>query len=136
MEHPIATAMVNSKPDPGRRAEDIDRHVAARMRERRFLLGLTQQQLAALIGVSYQQAIKYEKGLNRVASGRLYQIAQALDVEVGYFFEGMTRDNALRSAQQRLLLKLARSFVAIPIRKHQQAICRLARALADPDAEN
>jgi hypothetical protein len=46
------------------------------------------------------------------------------------------RDNAVRATpQQRLLLELARSFVAIPIRKHQDAICSLARALADPDAE-
>jgi transcriptional regulator with XRE-family HTH domain len=58
------------------------------MRERRVMLGLTQQQMAELIGVTYQQAHKYEKGINRVAAGRLYRIAQALGVEVGYFFEG------------------------------------------------
>jgi transcriptional regulator with XRE-family HTH domain len=71
------------------RPQDVDRHIGARMRERRVMLGLTQQQLAELIGVTYQQAHKYEKGLNRVAGGRLYQIAQALGVEVAHFYEGL-----------------------------------------------
>jgi transcriptional regulator with XRE-family HTH domain len=62
--------------------------VGARIRERRIMLGLTQQQLADLIGVTYQQAHKYEKGINRIAAGRLSGIAHALGVEVGYFFEG------------------------------------------------
>jgi transcriptional regulator with XRE-family HTH domain len=88
------------------------------MRERRIMLGLTQHQMAELIGVTYQQAHKYEKGINRVAAGRLYHIAQALGVKVGYFFEGLGRDNALKvTPQQRLLLELGRNFIAIPIRK-------------------
>ena len=74
---------------PRPRAQDIDRYVGARMRERRIMLGLTQQQMAELIGVTYQQAHKYEKGINRIAGGRLYTIAQALGVEVGYFYEGL-----------------------------------------------
>ena len=53
------------------------------------MLGLTQQQMAELIGVTYQQAHKYEKGINRVAAGRLCGIAGALGVEVGYFYEGL-----------------------------------------------
>ena len=134
----MATVMVKSstKPGPRRaRAQDTDRHVGARMRERRIMLGLTQHQMAELIGVTYQQAHKYEKGINRVAAGRLYHIAQALGVEVGYFFEGLGRDNAVKvTPQQRLLLELGRNFIAIPIRKHQEAICSLARTLAERDA--
>jgi len=124
------------KRGPGRPgADDVDRYVGARLRERRFLLGLTQHQLAELIGVSYQQAHKYETGLNRVSAGRLYQIAQALDTDVGYFFEGMGRDSTfMPTQQQRLLLELARDFMAIPLRSHQQGIISLARALAEPDA--
>ena len=115
--------------------QDIDRLIGARIRQRRIMLGLAQQQLAELIGVTYQQAHKYEKGINRVAAGRLYHIAQALGVEVGYLFEGLGRDNAFKATpQQRLLLELGRNFIAIPIRKHQEAICSLARALAEPDA--
>jgi transcriptional regulator with XRE-family HTH domain len=98
------------------------------------MLGLTQQQMAELIGVTYQQAHKYEKGINRIASGRLYRVAQALGVEIGYFFEGMGRNNAEATPQQRLQLELARNVISIPVRKHQEAICSLARALSDPDA--
>ena len=67
------------------RPQDTDRYVGSRMRERRIMLGLTQQQMAELIGVTYQQAHKYEKGINRIAGGRLYAIAQALGVEVSFF---------------------------------------------------
>ena len=110
------------------------------MRERRIMLGLTQQQMAELIGVTYQQAHKYEKGINRIAGGRLYQTAQALGVEVSYFYEGMADQGAKvpSTPQQRLLLELARSFLGLS-RKQQEALCSLARALAtseladDPD---
>lgn len=117
---------------PGRsRAQEVDRHVGARMRERRIMLGLTQQQMAELIGVTYQQAHKYEKGINRIAAGRLFTIAQALGVDVGYFFEGMETERDFKpTPQQRMLLELARNFIALPNRKYQEAICNLARALA------
>jgi transcriptional regulator with XRE-family HTH domain len=130
---------MNTKPSTStgsirRRAKDIDRYVGARVRARRVMLGLTQRQLAELIGVTVQQVCKYEGGSNRVASGHLYQLAQALGVGVGYFFEGMGRDDTLEvTPQQRRFLALARSFNAIPNRSHQQGIISLARALADPD---
>jgi transcriptional regulator with XRE-family HTH domain len=99
------------------------------------MLGLTQHQLAERIGVSYQQANKYETGLNRVSAGRLYQLAQALGVAVGYFFEGTGRDDTfVLTPQQQLMLELACSFIAIPNRSHQQGVISLARALAEPDA--
>jgi transcriptional regulator with XRE-family HTH domain len=101
------------------------------------VLGLTQQQMAELIGVTYQQAHKYEKGINRGAAGRLYHIARALGVDVGYFFEGLGGKNTFTAtSQQRLLLELARSFIAIPNRKHQEAICSAVRALAEPGARH
>jgi len=127
----------STKRDRGRRPpEDIDRHVASRMRARRIMLGLTQQQLAASIGVTYQQANKYESGANRITSGRLYRVAQALNTEVGYFFEGIGSDvTFIPTEQQRLLLDLARNFTAIPIRKYQELVVSLARALAAGWAE-
>ena len=127
-----------SQVGPGRsRAQDIDRFVGAKMRERRIMLGLTQQQMAELIGVTYQQAHKYEKGINRIAAGRLYTIAHALGVDVSYFFEGMDAEHAFRpTPQQRMLLELARNFINMPSRKHQEAICSLARALTDPEAKH
>ena len=114
------------------RAQDVDRHVGARIRARRIMLGLTQQQMAELIGVTYQQAHKYEKGINRVAAGRLYGIATALGVEVSYFFEGLqTADRLVPSPQQRMLLNLVHNYLNIPVREHQKAIVALARALAE-----
>lgn len=125
-------AKTSGRTGPGRsRAQDIDKHVGARMRERRVMLGLTQQQMAELIGVTYQQAHKYEKGINRIAAGRLFTIAQALGVEVSYFFEGLDTENDFKpTPQQRMLLELARNFIAMPSKKFQEALCSLARALA------
>src|SRR3712207_4998817 len=124
----MAMAGVKAKAGPGRsRAQDIDRYVGARMRERRIMLGLTQQQMAELIGVTYQQAHKYERGVNRVAAGRLYTIAQALEVEVGFFFDGLDGVQVFRpSPKQRLPLELARSFISMPNRQYQEALCSLA----------
>ena len=73
--------------DAGDLARRVDRHVGGRIRERRLELGLTQQDLAALLQISYQQVQKYETGSNRVSAGKLYAMAQALDVRPGYFFE-------------------------------------------------
>jgi transcriptional regulator with XRE-family HTH domain len=119
--------------EPSSRANDTDRHVGSRIRERRIMLGLSQQQMADMIGVTYQQAHKYERGINRISSGRLYEIAQALKVPVGYFFEGLDGsgkgENEL-SARQRMCLELARNFAQIPSEKHQEALSQLARALA------
>ncbi|SNB61352.1 Transcriptional regulator, contains XRE-family HTH domain [Arboricoccus pini] len=118
------------------RAIDADHLVSLRIRQRRIMLGLTQQHMAELIGVTYQQAHKYETGINRISAGRLYQIAQALGVEVNYFFEDLDASGGKRQPpemmpQQRMLLELARNFANIPSRKHQEALCNMARVLAD-----
>jgi transcriptional regulator with XRE-family HTH domain len=116
------------------RPQDIDRHVGARMRERRVTLGLTQQQVAELIGVTYQQAHKYEKGINRVSAGRLFSIARALGVEVGYFYEGLQLGGGfVPSPSQRMLLDLVRNFLNVPDPRHREAVAMLARALAESD---
>lgn len=68
----------------------IDHHVGQRIRRRRRLLGQTQQVLAQAVGIRFQQVQKYESGANRVSASRLYEIAEALDVPVQYFYEGLT----------------------------------------------
>jgi transcriptional regulator with XRE-family HTH domain len=106
------------------------------MRARRIMLGFTQQQLAERLGITYQQAHKYEKGLNRMAASRLHKAAQVLGVDVGYFFEGLHRADEPPSGptpQQRLLLELAENFMTLSL-EHQQAICTLVRALSDAPA--
>ncbi len=72
-----------------RTPDQIDMHVAARLRLRRTMLGVSQEALAARIGVTFQQIQKYEKGQNRVGASRLYQLAAALESPVEFFFEGL-----------------------------------------------
>ena len=132
-ERNTTTAKSTIKPNGQPGPQDVDRHIGSRLRERRTSLGLTQQQMAARIGVSYQQAHKYETGINRIAAGRLYSIARALGVEVGFFFKGLDDDREVLepTLQQRMLLELARSFIAVSNRRHQEAICMVARMLTD-----
>ncbi|MDB5456345.1 MAG: transcriptional regulator, family [Caulobacter sp.] len=70
-------------------SNDVDVHLGKRLRRRRRLLGLTQQQLAGSVGVRFQQIQKYECGANRISAARLWQLAEALDVPVGYFYDGL-----------------------------------------------
>ena len=77
----------------GGRTKRIDEHVGERIRLRRTELGLTQEQLADALDVSYQQIQKYETGANRVSAGRILEIARKLGVDVGYFFEGLSDDD-------------------------------------------
>lgn len=70
-------------PDP------VDVHVGQRLRQRRTLLGMSQEKLAAAFGVSFQQVQKYERGANRISASRLHLLTKILDVPVGYFFEGL-----------------------------------------------
>ena len=120
-----------AKPKRGRSTGAIDDYVGARIRERRIMLGLTQQQLADLIGVTYQQAHKYERGINRVSAGRLFEIARVVSVPVSYFFEGLDEEGTQPvSPRERMCLELARNFAQIPNERHQEALSQLARALA------
>ena len=69
-------------------AKKVDVHVGERLRERRSLMGYTQESLASQLSLSHQQVQKYETGANRISAGRLYELAQTLGVDVAYFFEG------------------------------------------------
>jgi transcriptional regulator with XRE-family HTH domain len=72
--------------------DEIDIHLGRRLRRRRRLLGLTQQELAHACGVRFQQVQKYECAANRMSAARLWQLAEVLEVPVSYFYEGLTRD--------------------------------------------
>ncbi len=110
--------------------QDVDRHVARMIRERRLELGLTQQQLAERSETIYQQVYRYERGLDRITAGRLHRIAEALGVGPAYFFEGLgAAPTAGQAEEVRTMLGLARDFTHLPSRRHQEAISGLARAL-------
>ena len=83
----------------------IDVHVGKRIRLRRNILHVTQQQLAEMLGLTFQQVQKYEKGLNRVGASRLWDISRVLDVPMNFFFEDMDELSAARSPRM-----LSRSF--------------------------
>ena len=73
-------------------ANPIDLHVGKRLRQRRRVLGMTQQKLADDVNIRFQQIQKYESGANRISASRLWALARALDVPVAYFFEGLEGD--------------------------------------------
>ena len=113
------------------RTLEIEQHVGSRIRQRRIMMGLTQQQLADLIGVTYQQAHKYERGINRVSAGRLFKIARVLNAPITYFYDGVGEEQPRPATpHQRMLLEIARNFGEIQNERHQEAFSQLARALA------
>lgn len=113
-------------------AHRVDVHVGTRIRHRRQTVGMTQQALAHVLGVSYQQVQKYEAGANRVSAGRLYVVAMALGTELAYFFKDMdTKEDRDREERQmqRDILNLAHDLQAIPDWQTRRALIQLVRAL-------
>jgi transcriptional regulator with XRE-family HTH domain len=80
---------MDSTADQERRISLVDAHVGARVRARRNALGITQQQLADQLGVTFQQVQKYERGVNRISASKLYETARALQAPVASFFDGL-----------------------------------------------
>jgi transcriptional regulator with XRE-family HTH domain len=117
----------------------IDIQVGGRVRMRRLMLDMSQEQLAARLGVSFQQVQKYEKGYNRIGAGRLQQIAEALQVPVGFFFEEFPapgrRKSALPSHISDFLtsadgLALTEAFMMIRDKRQRRCIVLLVEAMA------
>ncbi|SLN23917.1 transcriptional repressor DicA [Roseovarius albus] len=116
----------------------VDVHVGKRVRHRRWLVGMTQQQLAESVGIKFQQIQKYETGANRVSASRLWDIADALDVDVSFFFEGLeTEEKSGESGSvpadllgDKEALELVRSYYAIP-ENQRRRLFDLARVLSD-----
>lgn len=79
-------------------ANDIDLYVGKRLRRRRRLLGLTQQQLAEAVGIRFQQIQKYECGANRISASRLFELSEALHVSVQYFYDGLAEQDVAPEA--------------------------------------
>jgi transcriptional regulator with XRE-family HTH domain len=74
---------------PKKQANPIDAQVGNRVRLRRMLIGMSQEKLGELLGLTFQQVQKYEKGVNRIGAGRLFQVARILSVPIDYFYEGV-----------------------------------------------
>lgn len=83
---------------PKKQANPIDAHVGHRVRLRRMLIGMNQERLGELLGLTFQQVQKYEKGVNRIGAGRLYEIASILGVNIGFFYDDIEEDVAQGAA--------------------------------------
>ena len=117
----------------------VDAFVGKRIRQRRWITGTTQQQLAEKVGIKFQQIQKYETGMNRVSASRLWDIAHALDVPVSFFFDGLgegtaevatTPDMPNDILGDREALELLRSYYAIP-ENQRRRLFDLAQVLSD-----
>ncbi|HCI08363.1 helix-turn-helix domain-containing protein [bacterium] len=121
----------------------VDIHVGQKLRQRRWLVGMTQQELAAMVGIKFQQIQKYETGANRVSASRLWDIAEALNVTVAHFFEGMedAADTKIENPEGKTktpadllndkeAMDLVRSYYAIP-ENQRRRLFDLARVLSD-----
>lgn len=118
-----------------RLSKRVDVHVGEKVRERRAMLGLTQQHLAAQLGLSYQQVQKYETGANRISAGRLYELAQMLNVHVSFFFEGLNENEDLpdpvHGGRNRSVIELARNYAEIDDSEVRAAISSLTKSLSE-----
>jgi len=117
----------------------VDVHVGKRIRHRRWMLAMTQQQLAEKVGIKFQQIQKYETGMNRVSASRLWDIAETLDVAISFFFEGLSEEAASTASGDSIpgdiltdkeALELLRSYYAIP-ENQRRRLFDLARVLSD-----
>ena len=114
----------------------VDVHVGKRVRHRRWMVGMTQQQLADKVGIKFQQIQKYETGMNRISASRLWDISDALGVSISFFFEGL---DARAPAADELAgdimadkeaMMLVRSYYAIP-EPQRRRLFDLAKVLSD-----
>ncbi len=126
-----------TKPNP------IDVHVGSRVRIRRTLLGISQTVLGEAIGLTFQQIQKYERGTNRIGASKLYGIANALDVNVGWFFEDMPGSQAARGKRatddmhlvKRETLELVRSYYKVSRPQRKRLFNLVKSMVADNRAE-
>ncbi|PHQ98640.1 MAG: transcriptional regulator [Marinosulfonomonas sp.] len=117
----------------------VDVHVGKRIRHRRWLVGMTQQQLAEKVGIKFQQIQKYETGMNRVSASRLWDISDVLGVPVSFFFDGLNDKAADAPVNSQIpidimadkeALELVRSYYAMP-ENQRRRLFDLARVLSD-----
>ena len=114
-------------------ADAFDKLIGERIRARRTELGLTQEQLAAGLEVSYQQIQKYESGASRIAASRLVAVAARLEAPVAYFLGGdeACGQGSERGPRQRTALELARRFAQIESEPVRVAMASLVRAVTE-----
>ena len=133
---------------PKKQANPIDAQVGNRVRLRRMLVGMSQEKLGEMLGLTFQQVQKYEKGVNRIGAGRLYQVANILGVPVSYFYEDVPdRQNEHLNANEHASppvmeflssgegLQLALAFMRIKEPRVRKRVIDLVKTLANGESE-
>jgi transcriptional regulator with XRE-family HTH domain len=136
---------------PRKQANPIDAQVGSRVRLRRMLIGMSQEKLGELLGLTFQQVQKYEKGVNRIGAGRLFQVARILGVEIPYFYEdvqteagaahGFAEDTISPPVMEFVAsgegLQLSLAFMKIKDAKVRKRVLELVKSIAqDESGEN
>ena len=134
---------------PKKQANPIDGQVGNRVRLRRMLIGMSQERLGELLGLTFQQVQKYEKGVNRIGAGRLFEVSRILGVPIDYFYEGVAPQTAnglsendeasppvmeFVSSGEGLQLSLA--FMKIRDPKLRKRVLDLVKQMAEDGVEN
>lgn len=128
----------------------VDVHVGRRLRSRRTMLGMSQENLGDAVGVTFQQIQKYERGLNRIGSSRLYEFSRALNVPVAFFFEEFHDETSGNSSEvnesqipfeyeklaNKEVLSLVRAYCAINNQVIRKKLLALARSLSSTANNN
>src|ERR1700679_1629124 len=127
---------------PKKQANPIDVQVGNRVRIRRMLIGMSQEKLGDLLGLTFQQVQKYEKGINRIGAGRLFEIARILDVPIDFFYDGVgTPSDGLGEARAPVMefvsstegLQLSLAFMKIKDPKVRKRVLDLVKSLAEEE---
>lgn len=127
-----------------KQASPVDVQVGNRIRLRRMLIGMSQERLGELLGLTFQQVQKYEKGVNRVGAGRLFHVGQILGVPISYFYEGVSEDAphskhgassppVMEFVSSNEGLQLALAFMRITDPKVRKRVIDLVKSLADEE---
>ena len=134
---------------PKKQANPIDGQVGSRLRLRRMMIGMSQEKLGEMLGLTFQQVQKYEKGVNRIGAGRLFEIARILGVPIQYFYESVTEQLAStpgfaeRDSQPVLELvssgdglQLSLAYMRIKDPKVRKRVLDLVKSLAEDTSES
>lgn len=119
-----------------RKADIVDKHVGACIRERRRELHISQQEISEILGVSYQQLQKYENGNNRISAGRLFLLAHILKVDVGFFYQGLPPTEELFKGRLDDLDFVMPEINSLRPTSLRQALTDLVHAIRDSEQED
>jgi transcriptional regulator with XRE-family HTH domain len=130
---------------PKKQANPIDIQVGNRVRIRRMLIGMSQERLGDLLGLTFQQVQKYEKGVNRIGAGRLFEVSRILNVPIDFFYEGVNTQpgagepegtpQVMEFVSSGEGLQLSLAFMKIKDTKVRKRVLDLVKSLAEDEEQ-